>query len=376
MARKVIPEQMIRQLLRSFFQLPFKLRLAIAGAGLVAVLVFLIVHWSRTRGPAGSPSSAPDGIGPKTVVLCVWNVENLFDDRDDRRRQPDEEFDSWFVDDPESRRRKYERITESLIRLNGGRGPDVLAANEVESIRALEMLRESLNSKLPAGAARYEHTAMIELDAGRHIAPGVISRYPIGAAKLLGRQQRILQTSITVNRHKLEIIASHWTSQGSDRGDDESRGRFSYARTIYSAYTNAMHAHAAVDFLVCGDFNDAPDARSVANFLNVTGDAALVTPDADPPRLFGVLSGKSPSQFGTYYYDRALIYDQVAVSPGLLDAAGWSYLPESVRVPTEGLIRSGSIGRRPWRFGSRDDDAQGRGHSDHFPVLVTLRVAE
>jgi len=300
MARKVIPEQMIRQLLRSFFQLPFKLRLAIASAGLLAVSVFLIVHWNRTRPPAGTPSSAPVSIGAKTVVLCVWNLENLFDDRDDRRRQVDEEFDSWFVTDPESRRRKYERITECLLRLNGGHGPDILAANEVESTRALEMLRESLNSKLPAGAAHYEHTAMIELDAGRHIAPGVISRYPVGGAKLLGRHQRILHTSVTVNRHKLEIVASHWTSQATDRGDDESRGRSSYARTIHSAYSNAVRAHAAVDFLVCGDFNDAPDARSVASFLNVTGESALVTPHADPPRLFGVLSGKSPSQFGTY----------------------------------------------------------------------------
>ena len=94
------------------------------------------------------------------------------------------------------------------------------------------------------------------------------------------------------------------------------------------------------------------------------------------PRSFGVLSAKSPGQFGTYYYDRAAIYDQVAASPGLLDPVGWSYVPESVQVPTEGLMRSSTIGRRPWRFGSRDDDAHGRGFSDHFPVLVTLRVAD
>ena len=48
---------------------------------------------------------------------------------------------------------------------------------------------------------------------------------------------------------------------------------------------------------------------------------------------------------------------------------------DSVRVPTDGLIRAGSKGRRPWRFGSRNDDAAGRGYSDHFPVMVTLRVA-
>ncbi len=375
MARKVIPAQMVRQLLKSFFRLPFKLRLALAGAGLVTVSVFLIAQWSRTRAPAGPPSP-PAGTGPGTVVLCVWNLENLFDDRDDRRRPPDEEFDSWFVHDPEARRLKYERIAEALVRLNGGRGPDILAANEVESVRALELLRESLNVRLPADAARYDHAAMVELDAGRHIAPGVISRYPVGDAKLLGRQQRILQTRVTVNGHELVLIASHWTSRASDRGDDESRGRFSYARTIHAAYWRAVRDNAAVDFLVCGDFNDAPDARSVAHYLNVTGDAARVTPDAEPVRLFGVLSGKSPSRFGTYYYDRALIFDQVVLSPGLLDGVGWSYLAGSVRVPTEGLMRSGSLNRRPWRFGSRDDDARGRGYSDHFPVLVSFRVAD
>jgi endonuclease/exonuclease/phosphatase family metal-dependent hydrolase len=343
--------------------------------GLVAVSVFLIVHWNHPQPPADHPSSAPNTIGAKTIVVCVWNVENLFDDRDDDRRPPDEEFDSWFVNDPEARRNKFERITQALLRLNAGNGPDIIAANEVESPRALEMLRESLNAHMPGDAARYEYTAMVELDAGRHISPGVISRYPVGGARLLGRQQRILQVHLTANGHELTLIASHWTSQGSDRGQDESRGRFSYANIIHAAYSKAVRSNPAVDLLVCGDFNDEPHARSVSRNLNVTGDLALVTPGADPPRLYGPLSGKSPNQFGTHYYGRPLIYDQVAMSPGLLDERGWNYVPDSVRVPTEGLMRSGTSTRRPWRFGSRNDNALGRGFSDHFPVLVTLRVA-
>jgi hypothetical protein len=363
-------------LFHAFLHLPFRARLAIASIGLVAVSVFLIVHLSRVRAPAEAPSSSPKSIGPKSVVLCVWNLENLFDDRDDQRRPPDEEFDSWFVTDPETRSRKYRRITEALIRLNGGHGPDIIAANEVESVRALAMLRESLNDRLPAAAARYDHLAMVELDAGRHIAPGVISRYPLSSARLLGRQQRILQAKVTVNGHELLLITSHWTSQATDRGDNESRGRFAYANTIHSAYSSAMRGNPSMDVLVCGDFNDSPEAKSVAQNLHVSGNPSLVTPDAVPPRLFGVLSGKSPSQFGTYYYDRPLIYDHVALSPGLLDERGWSYIPDSVRVATDGLMRSGSLARRPWRFGSRGDDALGRGYSDHFPLLVTLRVAE
>ena len=153
MARKVVPERMVRQLFRAFFELPFRLRLALAGAGLVAVSVFLIVHWSRTRSPADLPSSAPTTIGAKTIVLCVWNVENLFDDRDDPRRPPDEEFDSWFVNDPETRRKKFDRITQALLRLNGGHGPDIIAANEVESRRAAgDASRDA--QRAPAGRCR------------------------------------------------------------------------------------------------------------------------------------------------------------------------------------------------------------------------------
>jgi endonuclease/exonuclease/phosphatase family metal-dependent hydrolase len=376
MARKVIPARAIRDLLAAFLALPFKLRLLIAGVGLVAVAIFLIVHWSRSRAAPSAPSSAPTSLGAKTVVLCTWNLENLFDDRDDRRRFPDEEFDDWFVKDPAARLTKYERMSEALVRLNGGHGPDIIAANEVESVRALELLRERLNSRLPAEAAQYDYLAMVELDAGRHIAPGLISRYPTSGAKLRGRHQRILEAKVTVNGHDLTIIASHWTSQITDRGEDDSRGRFAYANTIHAAFAEAIRANPIVDFLVCGDFNDAPEARSVTQNLNVTGEAALVTPDASPPRLFGVLSGKPASRFGTYYYERPQIYDQIAVSPGLLDVVGWSYVPDSVQVPTDGLTRGGSLTRRPWRFGTRRDEAVGRGYSDHFPVLVTLRVAE
>jgi hypothetical protein len=30
--------------------------------------------------------------------------------------------------------------------------------------------------------------------------------------------------------------------------------------------------------------------------------------------------------------------------------------------------------RRPWRFGNRGDNPQGRGYADHFPVVVNLQL--
>jgi endonuclease/exonuclease/phosphatase family metal-dependent hydrolase len=375
MARKDPSVKALEQLITAFMRLPFRMRLVLISVVLVGGLVFLIAYWICTRHPE-QHSSAPDSIGPKTVLLCHWNLENLFDDRDDRRRQPDEEYDQWFVNDPEARTWKYKRISDALLELNAGKGPDLIIGNEVESYRAAEILRDALNAKLPAGATPYGHVAMKELNAGRHIAPCVISRYPLSGAKLLGRRQRILEVHVVANGHDLRLIASHWTSKLSDQGADESRGRFGYANVIYEEYREAIREQPTVDLLVCGDFNDIPESDPVAGHLHVSADPHMVTPTENPPRLFGLLSGKSPGAFGTHYFNGPVIYDQIAISPGLLDPFGWQYLADSVQVPTSGLIRSGSTARRPWRFGSKTDSAINRGFSDHFPVIATLKVAE
>jgi hypothetical protein len=105
----------------------------------------------------------------------------------------------------------------------------------------------------------------------------------------------------------------------------------------------------AADFLVCGDFNTAPDSDPVVNELHMTGNRAEVTPTRSNPHLLGLLSGKPPEQFGTHFYQKPLIYDQIGVSAGMLDDKGWGCDPDSVRVPTGEMMRGGK--RRPWRFG-------------------------
>lgn len=360
--------------------------------GIVVVVAFVVAAAiammtppeaeSPQKGPGPDPSrasipapAAGTTSSEKTVVFCHWNLENLFDDRDDPRRQPDEDFDNWFAKDAAARTAKYQRLATILLRMNDGAGPDLIVGNEVESLRAADLLRTTLNAALPEGAARYEFVAMVDLDAGRHIAPCVISRYPLSGARLLGRLQRILEIRVQVNGRQLVLIGSHWTSQISDKGGDPTRGRGAYASTIYNACRDAIRANPAADILVCGDFNDDPDSDPVRRALHVTDDPKLVTTDTSPPRLFGPLSGKSPAEFGTHFYTKPLIYDQICLSAGMLDTAGWSYVAQSIRVPTDGLIRAGDRSRRPWRFGSRTDSAAGRGYSDHFPVVATLKVA-
>jgi len=370
--------QAVQQLLTALTKLPWMARVAL-GALILLVVGVVYGMGCNNKAPQTQPGDATTTTfpaGSKSVVFCHWNMENLFDDKDDKRRQPDEDYDAWFINKPEDRQAKYAKLAAWLVKQNNGIGPDVIVGNEIESARAAEMLQQALNAALPADAVKYDYVAMKELDAGRHIAPCVVSRHPLSGAKLLGKRQRILEVHLAVNGHDLCLVASHWTSQLTDKGTGkEGTGRDGYAHTIYEEFTEQLKANPKVDFLVCGDFNDTAESDSVAKTLHVVADPKLVTADANPPHLLGLLSGKSPEEFGTLYYNKPLIYDHIVVSPGLLDTTGWGCMVDTVSVPTEGLIRQGSKGRRPWRFGSANDNAVGRGFSDHFPVMVTLKVS-
>ncbi len=389
--------QIAQQLIAVFLKLPLAAKVGVIV--LVLIVGGVMYAFNRHEGPPQRPgeenqsesnsseSSEPGDQanvpppaaafppGSKSVVFCVWNMENLFDDKEDHRPRPDGEFDDWFARDAETRKLKYQHLTEALLKMNGGIGPDIIVGNEAESLRSAELLQESLNANLPAGAVRYEHIAMKELgNAGRHIAPCVISRFTLDHVKILGHRERILEVHVTINGHDLFLVASHWTSQLSDDGSRKQGGRNGYATVIAEVYHEAILADPKIDFLVCGDFNDTPQSESVHRTLHMISDYRQVTADAKPPKLFGLLAGKSPNDFGTIYYKKPLIYDHIGFSPGMFDNQGWGYDPASVRVPTDGLIEPGTKGRHPWRFGS-PKDTHSRGYSDHFPVVVTLKVA-
>ena len=169
--------------------------------------------------------------------------------------------------------------------------------------------------------------------------------------------------------HDLEIVATHWTSQLTDK---TGRGRDHYANEIYGEYTRKFRADPAVELLVCGDFNTEPSDETVVKQLHAGAEAEAVR-NAREPLLLDLFAGKNPASFGTHYYNKPLIYDQICVSSGLLDDKGWTCLTDTAQTWTQGLIRPGSTRRQPWRFGN-ERDSGGRGYSDHFPVTVKLKV--
>jgi endonuclease/exonuclease/phosphatase family metal-dependent hydrolase len=309
-------------------------------------------------------------------LFCFWNAENFFDDKlDGFRDKPDKDYDAWFAENPDVLRTKLDHLSSALIELNGGRGPDILAIAECESQRAAELLRDSLNARLSSEADHYAHVLFKDPKGGRHIATAIITRLPVhgNRTQLLGHRQRILEGHIDVNGHELIVIASHWTSRLTEKEGEERKGhgRADYSEKIFGRFRAMFTSNPAVDVLICGDFNDTPDAPSVTHNLHAGGDVAVVR-GAHEPVLLDLFAGKDPNRFGTHYHNRWFIFDQIVVSPGLLDDQGWTCDPDSVST-VRTTQRRGDRLNRPWSFGGPKHGE--RGYSDHFPVTVKLRVS-
>ncbi len=345
-------------------------------APLVLMIILLIVVLVREEAKnakqpqPNTPSTSP--ANPGEYLFCTWNVENLFDDVDDKRNSIDEPYDNWLARQPNDLNLKLKHLSEALLKMNGGKGPDILCAIEVESKRAAQLLADALNSSLPADAAKYETVVLEEISAGRHIAPAIITRLPLSKN---GNPRnfpphRVLRVTLAAGDADLVVFATHWTSRLSDK---EGVKRAKYANLVYGKANEIFHSNPAADILVCGDFNDEPDDPAVSDRLKANGDFAAVR-DAKELRFFNLMAGKDPRQYGTIYYkSKPSIYDQICVSPGLLDDRGWSCEINSIQTFTDGLIRPGATRRQPWRFGN-ERNTMARGYSDHFPVIVKLRV--
>lgn len=364
---------------------------------LLIVVVLLLVFSPRPprRPPVAQPPqaralprAAPAPAPAEGYLYCTWNVENLFDDQDDPKNHDTDE--DWFAAHPELVRQKLDHLADALLALDGGRGPDILAVVEVENRHAVEMLRDTLNARLPT-ELRYDGLVHHDNLTGRRIEPALLTRLqvlddPIGPP-LAGRVprtvvrkgaddphdfgiRRVLEARLAADGVPLSVLVSHWTSRVTDETDVK---RSAYADVLYAATLDLIRRDPAADVILSGDYNDEPTDVALVDHLHVTADPAAVRASDPQPRLLDLMAGRDPLSFGTYYYGRRWqILDHLVASPGLLDPDGWQVLPATLRVLDDPPLATGDA-RRPFRFGGPHDHAP-RGYSDHFAVTVRLRL--
>jgi endonuclease/exonuclease/phosphatase family metal-dependent hydrolase len=337
--------------------------------------------------------SSPDATDFKSrdhveTSIAFWNLENLFDYEDD----PDNPGDDEFLPDKEWNKDRYSRKLAHLARAIISLDTNLLAVSEVENRRVLEDL-------ISQSVLEPNGWSIVHIDSPDHrgIDLALLYRDPFklsGEAKLhpidMGggniATRGVLEVPMQVWGTSLLVLVNHWPSRygGAQESAPKRAAAASTARSIIDRHL-AENAHA--DIIIVGDLNDDPWDASVLGVLKAVRERRTVE---HPLNLSPARNGKfsprlwnpcwafaSGSDSGTYYYWNGWTwncFDQIIVSPGMLDSTGVSLVQNSVEVHhPDFMTDSIKNASRPARFRKFRGNWE-EGYSDHFPVKARIQV--
>lgn len=324
------------------------------------------------------------------VPFAFWNLENLFDADDDPNNDGDDEYLPGKEWTQERYTLKVSHLAEAIAALD----VDVLGVCEVENRRTLEDLVS--HAAIAARGYQIAHLDSPDLrgiDLALLVAkPLRITGDPVLHPIDLGEDERptrgVLEVQLQIQSRPLTVLVNHWPSRYGGR--EESTPRREKAARVVRAIVNERMRTAAqngseAEVLIMGDFNDDPWDDSVKGILGAAKELRTVTHPYNlftqndkqtAPRLYNpTWSLLANGDQGTYYYWTDWtwnVFDQIMVSPGLLDGQGIDYVEGSVRVHAPEFLRdTEKNAHRPARF-RKFRGVWEEGYSDHFAVRGEL----
>ena len=320
---------------------------------------------------------------PDAVTIMAFNVQNLFDTVDDpgkddkaylpiEAKQSDAHIaecneipvESWrneclYLDwDDAALEHKLGVVAETIRQVNDGRGPDIVALQEVENIAVLERLRVEYLDE-----SGYLPAVLVEGADTRGIDVAFLTRLPLAGEPVL---------------HPLDLPADYVAREGDTRGLIEATFELPDGSLLtgYSvhfpapfhptemrvyAYEHLRQARAGIpadhNVFAAGDFNTTS-----------TEDAAEGLVDRYLRPGWVVSNDLCKGCRGTHYYardDRWSFLDMIAFAPSADPGSAWSVTAVDIADAVPAQLRADGT---PQRYVS----AERKGVSDHLPVVMTL----
>jgi len=352
----------------------------------IPALLFLFL-----AGCTGCTFPAEENENSGSLAIMTWNVHNLFDGEDHGNEYAE------FLQSSGWSNEKYlgrlNTISDAIRRVNPQ--PDIIVLQEIESLVILEDLAYHLQ-----GGHSWSHFAG---NPGAAVGIGLLSRYPL---------ENVMAHSITIDddtapRPVLEarilaqeafiIFANHWKSKiGGDAATEGTRR--ASARTILRRIRELQETEPQLGFIIAGDLNLnhdefyrqnasmicalLPDDPYCAKFTESdfnTGfqkDFLIISRNKPPmpvhfPQDSIVVYSPWIAELenGTYYYKNNWeTIDHFLISNHFFYDKGWVYeKTEIINFPP--FANSNGM---PVPYSPRT----GMGMSDHFPLLMMIRMSE
>ncbi len=325
---------------------------------------------------------------PAVASIAFWNLENLFDYEDD----PENPGDDEFLPDKEWDQNRYGRKLAHLARAIDSLDTNLLAVCEVENQRVLEdLIAESVLVSDGWSIAHIDSPDHRGIDlALLYRAPFQLANaatlHPIDMGEGNIATRGVLEVPLQVSGKPLTVLVNHWPSRygGAEKSAPK---RAAAALTARGVIDGHLALDPLADILVVGDLNDDPWDASVLSVLKAVRERRSVehplnlSPTRNgsfSPRLWNPSwSFASGSDTGTYYYWSGWTwncFDQIIVSPGMLDSKGITLVRDSVEIHHPDFMTDSVLNAsRPARFRKFRGNWE-EGYSDHFPVKAKIQI--
>ena len=315
----------------------------------------------------------------KTFRIATYNVENLFDLVRNNTEYPEYCPYGGYGWNRHIANIKYRNIARVIKDL----GADVVALQEVESKRALTVLRKHL---IKIGVT-YPWFA-IASSKPTPVKCAVLSMFPIIKKEEIRvddfAARNILEVTLDIEGHPLVLFVNHWKSKSGPES----------MRIVYAkALRRAIHRlNRDSDFIVLGDFNSnynefktfkysrkLNDTHGITGINHILGtikgsklvnERVLIGQTANRYMYNLWLELSRPDRWSYLFFRHRETPDNIIVPRGLYDNRGISYVDNSFnKFQPRYLFRGKNIFR--WQRADRGTGRHlGKGYSDHLPIYA------
>lgn len=312
------------------------------------------------------------------MLLVEYNVENLFDIKDDEGKV-DEEFMPGTKKDwtQERYEKKLKDLAEVITRTADRRPPELLALIEVENRKVLEDLIALDNMNAYYKIVHEESPDFRGIDVALIYNTEKFKELSHEAIKVtMPDNERfvtrdILYVKLLVKKSDtLHVFVNHWSSRRGGEAKSEPK-RVRSASLLRAKVDSIQKMNAEAKILITGDMNDEPNNNSILKTLKATGNKENVA-DGE---LYNLMFDRDQKDEGTYFYkDSWNMLDHIIVSHSMLgDVSGISCDYNSAGIYKEDWIlfdHPKANAKVPSRtYGGPNYYG---GYSDHLPIFVEL----
>jgi len=307
------------------------------------------------------------------INIAFWNVENLFDIEDDPHTNDDE----FALGGKKSNTHKILNLKIAHLKeVMDEIDADIFGLCEVENRSVCELLNKALpehNYQI----IHYDSPDKRGIDNVLFYNPKKIKiteSYPISVVLNASSNTRdILYIKGTISDNYLHIFVNHWPSNYGGKSKAIPK-RAKTAAILRKKIEEILTQNPNAEIIVMGDINEDPTDVNVLGVLNSTLDIKSANyPSYNLYNLMASHLGKEKT--GTYvYHGKDLIYDQILVSPGLLDSVGLTVKSFSAEIHDFPKYRQqkGKYAHYPFRFWAGNQLLGG--YSDHLAVHTKIVI--